>query len=82
MAINHAETSIIIDGVDTHNMSDDSLLATHAKLRRLLLVTPHCGGVANKCYHCEKREIQLDIADMELEARGLSVAKQEQGQAV
>ena len=85
MAINHAETSILIDGVDTRNMSDDLLLRQYTDIVGLLSITSGghtCmfGGLT-KCSICRRRTMQVDVMQMELQARGLT-AKQEQGQTV
>lgn len=73
MATNHAETSILIDGVDTRNMSDDLLMRQIVSLKSLLSIP--C--VQNSpCEHCELRTVQLDIATAEAAARRLT------GQAV
>lgn len=72
MAINHAETSILIDGIDTRDMSARILELKKADLEFLLGI---CKDRAT-CEVCAKREIQLDVVNMEINAR------QEKGQAV
>lgn len=72
MAINHAETSILIDGIDTRDMSARILELKKADLEFLLGICKD----REVCEICEKREIQLDVVNMEINAR------QEKGQAV
>lgn len=75
MAINHAETSILIDGVDTRYMSDSRLAKTQTYLSIIINNTRHC--IFNDCRRCHNREMQLDIVNMEMEARGIH--RQEKG---